>query len=63
MLRGGKFPPELDNGDGSQSSFRFHLFLEVMPLNKSPLGVVGLPLQLGVFPNVTVALDDDQIQY
>jgi hypothetical protein len=63
MLRDGKVPTEPEDGDGRQSPSRFHLFLEVMALNKYPLGVVAPALLLGVIPDVTVALDVEQIQY
>lgn len=59
MLRDFEVPKEQENDDGSQQFFRFHLFLEVIPINKYPLRDVAPALLLGV----TVALDVDQIQY
>jgi len=55
-VRGGKGPAEPEDGDGNQSSVRGRL-LELMPVNKPPLGVVAPPLLLGVTADVAVALD------
>jgi hypothetical protein len=41
MLRDAEVPKEPENGNGSQLSFRVHLFLEVTPLKKISSGRRG----------------------